>query len=260
MRRQGFTLIELLVVISIIALLIGILLPALGATRFTSRVMVCLSNNRQWGIALTAYATDAKGWLPTANFNAAGENLWDVHPDFPKQILTYGGYWSMFFCPTRPDEYQKFGVLGRAVTYNIQSDQALLLGLELRRQAVGGQFTTLDTSFWIPRSNTRGASVLLYFPTPPGDPRNTVTRDSLTDRGVREDYARRIDDKSAERPIHSDALWKLEDSNLAGTSGGHPRANGIDSTNLTFLDGHAETRSADRIEPRYQFGASYNFY
>ena len=59
-RPAGFTLIELLVVISIIALLIGILLPALGAARNTARDLSCLSNQRQVGLAVTIYATDNK--------------------------------------------------------------------------------------------------------------------------------------------------------------------------------------------------------
>jgi len=61
---RGFTLIELLVVISIIALLIGLLLPALTRARDAARVGACLSNVRQVGLGMQYYANDENAWLP----------------------------------------------------------------------------------------------------------------------------------------------------------------------------------------------------
>ncbi|MEM9881663.1 MAG: prepilin-type N-terminal cleavage/methylation domain-containing protein [Planctomycetota bacterium] len=72
-RLRAFTLIELLVVISIIALLVGILLPALGAARGTARAAVCLSNQRQIAFAGNAYAVDNKKFLFPSSMMYGGQ-------------------------------------------------------------------------------------------------------------------------------------------------------------------------------------------
>ena len=63
-RDRGFTLIELLVVIAVIALLIGILLPALGKARRTAQDAKNLSNLRSMGLSMTLYANEWKNWHP----------------------------------------------------------------------------------------------------------------------------------------------------------------------------------------------------
>ncbi|MFN0134109.1 MAG: type II secretion system protein [Phycisphaerales bacterium] len=62
--KRAFTLIELLVVIAVIALLIGILLPALSRARASSRVMKCAANARSQGVLVSQYANDFKDVLP----------------------------------------------------------------------------------------------------------------------------------------------------------------------------------------------------
>lgn len=70
-RSSAFTLIELLVVISIIALLVAILLPALANARNAARDVVCLNNMKQLGIATYAYQAENKGRFPHSDYYQA---------------------------------------------------------------------------------------------------------------------------------------------------------------------------------------------
>ena len=122
-QHNGFTLIELLVVVSIIALLVSILLPALGRARESARTAVCLSNERQQGIVVHMYTGESEDYYPGSMHHssvangldnlAVWERLEEYGPKQPGQDVTNPqGLW---VCPADrpakgyPDSYPPNG-------------------------------------------------------------------------------------------------------------------------------------------------------
>ncbi len=115
---RAFTLIELLVVIAIIALLIGILLPALGRARAVGRQAVCLSNQRQIGAGLAMYADSWDGFIPREADGAPGNDWPNGEISWPRAVrplLDDRANWDepirdryknaeYFKCPSRADD------------------------------------------------------------------------------------------------------------------------------------------------------------
>ena len=101
-RRKGFTLVELLVVIGIIALLIAILLPALGKARKQARSVQCLSNLRQMGIAFQSYISANKN--KSFPYRSTYEDFW-----MSLMMPHHGNNMPVRECPETPERSGGWG-------------------------------------------------------------------------------------------------------------------------------------------------------
>lgn len=116
-KRRGFTLIELLVVISIIALLLAILMPALSAVKARAQQVVCASSLKGIGLAVSAYLTSNDDAFHAGNNNGLWRD-WLQNPTSPPDLeydhgyaywgiayADYSGGKDIFYCPSAKPGY-----------------------------------------------------------------------------------------------------------------------------------------------------------
>lgn len=104
-RRTWFTIIELLVVISIIAVLVSLLLSALGAARERGRSVSCMNNLKQCGVGAAGYMDDSDGWYPPSYFVPVDPAMPDRlgHPMLDRNFENQGSSWIYTMTPVRSD-------------------------------------------------------------------------------------------------------------------------------------------------------------
>ena len=219
--RKFFTLIELLIVIAILAILVSILMPALGSARAKARNLGCMNAMKALGTAGIMYAnTNNEAWVP---FNGGGDLTWYQNPEFSQNLgfRTYPstGNWALNFvrsnalCPesTRPlsegDAWVGQGWQRLSVTY---ADEYL------NGEQLPGR--TDDTGRYYRLNKIRSASRKIAFTETTNAGRNT--------------------------------MWKMSPENFrtTGNDSGSDwysawRHNNLQSMNVTFFDGHVETRN-----------------
>ncbi len=102
MKKKAFTLIELLVVITIIALLVSILMPALTKAKEQAKITLCANNLKQQSLATQMYAQANKGSVPIFKGSINEAWIWDLPFETTRQMKKLSGIKTneIFICPS----------------------------------------------------------------------------------------------------------------------------------------------------------------
>ncbi|MBW8014939.1 MAG: prepilin-type N-terminal cleavage/methylation domain-containing protein [Planctomycetes bacterium] len=260
-HSKGFTLIELLVVIAIIALLLAILIPALGKAKEIARTLICKNNLKQQALGVRLYASDNDDRVPEHKSSW----LWALTFDQTNQISEAAGFdgSKMFYCPS--NKYKKatdarFWQFGIFYFDGTPGNSPLPIVDEgyLSQSQLNSHERSLGYIYLFDRFDSSGNSIR-----PPllasGKPSNWVSKLSkIKNSGDSElvmDAMITDGNNTNFYDVRSGGIWNWSLNTLPDTSShaSRQRFAGSDhmkprGMNIGFVDGHVDWRHFDRMQ------------
>lgn len=237
--RQGFTLIELLVVIAIIAILAGMLLPALAKAKAKGQQTKCLNNMRQIGLGLQMYLSDFSKY-PGHYMPSAGEII------YPPRLLGFvASNLTVWNCPTENSKFYYTNRPNSTLPMRVTPSTGFCYGYNdwggvneftLPYQGLGADIVPGSRDPWgqePPESHVKNPSDMIML----ADSRSDGVWDSAIDP---KDQAPNPRDPKSEA-----AEWPSRRHNLGA--------------NIMFCDGHAEyAKQKDLVSPTEKWRKRWN--
>ncbi|MBN2211694.1 MAG: type II secretion system protein [Sedimentisphaerales bacterium] len=263
MKRTGFTLIELLVVVSIIALLVSILLPALSRARAQAKVAVCSSQLHQYLTCMITYAADNEGYLPL--HDGVGSHVHDLSLSLVAMMVRdYGlNYMDFLFCPAAAPGAGDETIKYIEDKYNWPRDS-----WDFYSNPPSAPPVYLSSyALWSPRKVTSSSHVgVFYLPPSPKSPSGYLLANGtnlihgprrMTDRDVLHNPVM-TDDTVTDIPrsylVTSE--WNLEDNqeDFLRLYVNHMGNKNAFAVNEAFIDGHVDSLKPNEVYPRFAYG------